>query len=317
LNDGGSSYLTGPDRVDTAELRTALEENRKKFLAAVEHIRPRLHRFCTRMCGSVFDGEDVVQETLAQAFYSLSTLRDISRLEPWLFRIAHNKCVDFIRRTKGSREETMSYDEGSGNEFTPEERELPAEPVDHALAALVSELPPLERACVLLKDVLDYRLAEIAEVVDSTTGGVKSALHRGRAKLRQPHLPRQPAELDPQQRELLNAYIECFNRRDWDGLSRLIQADARVELVGVTEGAPADLGYFRNYAALPYEWRLDLALVDDQPTIVHWQKRGVDWVPLAAIRLWWRDGKVSRIRDYVHVEYLLRYSRTEPGPVSY
>jgi RNA polymerase sigma-70 factor, ECF subfamily len=307
--------LSGPDQEDTADLRTALEENRKRFLAAVEHIRPRLHRFCARMCGSVFDGEDVVQETLAQAFYSLSTLRDIGRLEPWLFRIAHNKCLDFVRRGKGLREETVSYDAGSAAEPTPEEADVSDQPIDEALAALVSELPPLERACVLLKDVLDYRLAEIAEVVDSTLGGVKSALHRGRAKLRQPHLPRQRVELDPRQRELLNGYIECFNRRDWDGLSRLIQADARVELVGVTEGAPADLGYFRNYAALPYEWRLDLALVDDEPVIVHWQKRGHKWVALAAVRLWWRDGKVSRIRDYVHVEYLLRYSRTEPVPV--
>ncbi len=307
--------MTGPDQEGTAELRTALEEDRKRFLATVDHIRPRLHRFCARMCGSVFDGEDVLQETLAQAFYSLSTLRDISRLEPWLFRIAHNKCLDFLRRDKGSREETVPYDEGSAAEPIPEAADLADQPIDEALAALVSELPPLERACVLLKDVLDYRLTEIAEVVDSTLGGVKSALHRGRAKLRRAHPPRGPVELDPRQRELLNAYIECFNQRDWDALSRLIQADARVELVGVTEGSPAELGYFGNYAALPYDWRLDLALVDDEPVIVHWQKRGDDWVPRAAVRLWWRDGKVARIRDYVHVEYLLRYSRTEPAPV--
>jgi RNA polymerase sigma-70 factor (ECF subfamily) len=307
--------LSGPDREDTADLRTALEESRKRFLAAVEHIRPRLHRYCARMCGSVFDGEDVVQETLAQAFYGLSTLRDLGRLEPWLFRIAHNKSLDFLRREQGSRESTVSCDEDEVEAKVSAPGEWAREPIDHALAALVSELPPMERACVLLKDVLDYQLAEIAEVVDSTLGGVKSALHRGRAKLRQPRLPRPRVELDPRQRELLNGYIECFNRRDWDGLSRLIQADARVELVGVTEGAPADLGYFRNYAALPYEWRLDLALVDDEPVIVHWQKRGDEWVALAAVRLWWRDGKVSRIRDYVHVEYLLKHSRTEPVPV--
>ncbi len=72
-----------------------------------------------------------------------------------------------------------------------------------------------------------------------------------------------------------------------------------------------DAPYFRNYAALPWEWKLALARVDGEPVIVHWQKVGAEWLPRAAVKLWWRDGKVARIRDYVHVEYLLRHSRTE------
>src|SRR6266481_3574361 len=86
-----------PARVGTADLQGTLEDARKRFLAAVKDMRPRLHRFCTRMCGSVLDGEDLVQETLAQAFYSLSSLKDESRLEPWLFRIAHTKATEFPR----------------------------------------------------------------------------------------------------------------------------------------------------------------------------------------------------------------------------
>src|SRR3989442_12775336 len=98
-----------PVRVGTADLQGTLEDARKRFLAAVKDMRPRLHRFCTRMCGSVLDGEDLVQETLAQAFYSLSSLKDESRLEPWLFRIAHNKCVDFLRREKWENEGCGTY----------------------------------------------------------------------------------------------------------------------------------------------------------------------------------------------------------------
>jgi RNA polymerase sigma-70 factor, ECF subfamily len=264
------------------------------------------------MSGSALDGEDLVQETLAQAFYSLSSLKDESRLESWLFRIAHNKCVDFLRRERSQREDTVSYDEihDGGNSA---EAEFFDEPVDGALTALVSALPPMERACVLLKDVLDYRLTEIAEIVDSTLGGVKAALHRGRTKLRELHQAPSQVELDRQQRRLLEEYIECFNRRDWDALRRLIQADARVEIVGVTEVPALGVGapYFGNYSALPWEWRLSLARVDGEPQIVHWRKIGTDWVPLSAIRLWWRDGKVTRIRDYVHVEYLLTHSHTE------
>jgi RNA polymerase sigma factor (sigma-70 family) len=69
----------------------------------VNDVRPRLHRFCARMCGSVLDGEDVVQETLAQAFYALPSLKDESRLEAWLFRIAHHKCIGFLRRPRLAR----------------------------------------------------------------------------------------------------------------------------------------------------------------------------------------------------------------------
>jgi RNA polymerase sigma-70 factor (ECF subfamily) len=264
------------------------------------------------MCGSVLDGEDLVQETLAQAFYNLPSLKDESRLEPWLFRIAHNKCVDFLRRERKQREDTVPYDEERDPESVSDSSELADEPVDDALAALVAALPPKERACVLLKDALDYPLGEIAGIVDSTLGGVKAALHRGRTKLRELHGAPSQAELDGQQRRLLEAYINHFNRQDWDGLRRLIRADARVEIVGITEFSLADAGapYFRNYGALPWEWKFSLALVDGEPLIVHWQKAGADWLPRAAVRLWWRDGKVARIRDYVHVGYLFQDART-------
>src|SRR5262249_19287638 len=153
----------------------ALAELQKQFLASVRELRPRLHRFCTRMCGSVLDGEDLVQETLAQAFFHLPSLREEGRLEAWLFRIAHRKCIDFLR----SREETVPYDDAG------DAAEDAGEPISETLAPLVRELPPRERAAVLLKDVLQYRLSEVAEVVESSVGGVKAALHRGRAKLRE------------------------------------------------------------------------------------------------------------------------------------
>jgi len=172
------------ERDDAAEVQAALETTRKQFLRAVKDIRPRLHRFCTRMCGSVLDGEDVVQDTLAQAFFTLQSLKDASRLEAWLFRIAHNKCIDFLRRHKGPAEATVSYSEEHDVAGLPNGGDDDNEAIDDALAAMVATLPPMERACVLLKDVLGYRLAEIADVVDSSVGGVKAALHRGRGKLR-------------------------------------------------------------------------------------------------------------------------------------
>src|SRR5262249_36996042 len=156
------------------------------FLETITHLRPSLHRYCARMTGSVLDGEDVVQEALFQAYRKLDTFDDARPLAPWLFRIAHNRCIDFLRR-RGIREEAEAA--AAESDSTP-----PVDPVGpelgRAVEHLVLVLPPKERACVLLKDVFDYSLEEIAELVDSTVGGVKAALNRGRAKLAERSTPR-------------------------------------------------------------------------------------------------------------------------------
>jgi RNA polymerase sigma factor (sigma-70 family) len=128
------------------------------------------------MTGSISEGEDVVQEALFHAYRRLDTFDDTRPLKAWLFRIAHNRCIDFLRQ-RGVREETESQIEAAASVSVE-----PTDPVGPALGRaveyLVTTLPPKERACVLLKDVLDYSLEEIAELVDSTVGGVKAALNR-------------------------------------------------------------------------------------------------------------------------------------------
>src|SRR5499427_8440362 len=74
------------------------------FLETITQIRPRLHRYCARMTGSVMDGEDVVQDALFEAYRKLDQFDDSRPLAPWLFRIAHNRCIDFLRR-RGVRDE--------------------------------------------------------------------------------------------------------------------------------------------------------------------------------------------------------------------
>src|SRR5215470_5563224 len=106
------------ERTAAAALQASLLVTREQFLTAIGELRPKLHRFCSRMCGSVLDGEDVVQETLAQAFYNFPSLKDQSRLEPWLFRIAHHKCVDLLRRERRQREDAVPYEEEREPEST-------------------------------------------------------------------------------------------------------------------------------------------------------------------------------------------------------
>src|SRR4029450_3603894 len=75
-----------------------LEEGRRQFLALVDDVRPDLHRYCARMTGSIADGEDVVQDALARAYYELSELKELPAMRSWLFRIAHNRALDYLRR---------------------------------------------------------------------------------------------------------------------------------------------------------------------------------------------------------------------------
>src|SRR5580658_4142011 len=149
------------------------------FLETLVHLRPRLHRYCARMTGSALDGEDVMQEALFEAYRKLDQFDDSRPLNPWLFRIAHNRCVDFLRRRQVREEAEAAVAEPDSV--------LPADPpgraVDRAVERLVIALPPKERACVLLMDIFDYSLEEIADLVDSTVGGVKAALNRARTKL--------------------------------------------------------------------------------------------------------------------------------------
>src|SRR5215472_11368165 len=156
-----------------------LEARYSAFLETITNLRPILHRYCARMTGSVMDGEDVVQEALFEAYRKLDKFEDSRPLKPWLFRIAHNRSIDFLRK-RGVRVEAESA------ALSPDKVE-PKEPavlgLGQAVEHLVTSLPPMERACVLLKDVFDYSLEEIAQLVDSTIGGVKAALNRGRTKL--------------------------------------------------------------------------------------------------------------------------------------
>jgi RNA polymerase sigma-70 factor (ECF subfamily) len=272
------------------------------FLETIAQLRPRLHRYCSRMTGSVMDGEDVVQDALFEAYRKLDQYDDSRALGPWLFRIAHNRCIDFLRR-RGVRDEAEAA--SMGPDYV-----MPANPpvlgVGRAVEQLVMNLPPKERACVLLKDVFDYTLEEIAELVSSSVGGVKAALNRGRSKLAaSPEPVRSHREVSPELSRLLHLYVDRFNKRDWEGLRKLISADAQLRVADRFAGPIDESPYFGNYERQTVPWRFAVAEVDGELALVALREHGDEWKPHSVARLEVIDRQIARIVDYAHCPWIL------------
>lgn len=300
FQDGGELILSGP-----------FETRYCAFLETATQVRPSLHRYCARMTGSVMDGEDVVQEALFEAYRKLDRFDDTRPLKPWLFGIAHNRCIDFLRR-RGIRVESETAT------MAPEAVEPSVAPVlglGRAVEHLVTNLPPKERACILLKDVFDYSLEEIAELVDSAVGGVKAALNRGRTKLAavspapQSFRAARP-EVDPELAKVMKLYVDRFNKRDWDGVRELIAADARLTVMDRFAGKMADAPYFTNYERLPLTWKLAVGAVDGEPAIILLERGPDTWTPHSVIRMNVSGGHINSIRDYVHCPWVISIAGT-------
>ncbi len=273
------------------------------FLETVSNLRPQLHQYCSRMVGSVLDGEDVVQDALFQAYRKLESFDGSRPLKPWLFRIAHNQCIDFLRRRQVRQDAEA--------EVVVQDAVAPKDPVgrgiERAIERLVLTLPPKERASVLLKDVLDYSLEEIAELVDSTVGGVKAALNRGRAKLASlPELSKRSRPVpNPEAEQLLGLYVERFNRNDWDGLRELITDDARVRVADIYFGPLTGSPYFGRYQRLTTPWRVTVGEVDGEPAVIVLEPGPGGWVPQALVRVELSEGRIVGITDYTHCPWVL------------
>ncbi len=268
-------------------------------------LRPKLHRYCARMVGSVIDGEDVLQDALIKAVAALSSAGPIGNPEGLLFRIAHNTALDFLRRRR--RQQALR---------SSEELDMIADPADVVASRDIAQaslrtfmrLPVAQRSSVILMDVLGCSLQEICEVMEFSLPAVKAALHRGRARLRE--LAAEPDDmphpaLSAAERDRLGAYVAHFNARDFDAVRAMIADDVRLELVNKTRlrGKGEIARYFGNYAEFA-DWHLAPGLVDGQPAILVLDA-GDRRMPRYFMLLQWSAGQVAAIRDFRHAPYVI------------
>jgi RNA polymerase sigma-70 factor (ECF subfamily) len=220
----------------------------------LEQYRRELVGYCYRMLGSIFEAEDAVQDAMLRAWRALPRFEDRAGLRPWLYRIATNVCIDMLKgrsrralpmdvapvaagelRRGDARPEATWIQPAPDSlvlpsDGDPAERAVVRESVRLAFIAALQHLAPRQRAVLILRDVLRWRAAEVAALLETSADAVNSALRRARAALADIDRESAPSQPSTGDREVLAAYIDAFERNDVDALVRLLRHDAILEM---------------------------------------------------------------------------------------
>lgn len=297
------------------------------FVRLTEQYRPELLAYCYRMLGSVDECEDLVQDTYLRAWRSYDEFEGRSSIRLWLYRIATNTCLSAVQTRKrrplpsglsapaDSAAATLAAAAPDIPWLQPAPDSLlygatddPAvvvslrSSVRLAFVAALQHLSPLQRAVMVLRDVLGWQASEVAEMLDTSTAAVNSALQRARTKLEQAHPVLdelgEPAELDVH--ELLDRYMAAFEHADIDELAELLRADVELEMPPIPTwftGRDAVCGFLaRVVLHTPDQWRLTYTRANGAPAFAMYKRapdgalraHGLDVLSLA-------DGRIARI----------------------
>lgn len=294
---------------DAKELPQIVQESWRRFLETYEPLRPDLYRYCRHLTRTSWDAEDLVQATFARSFATLASMHEAVRNpRSWLFRIASNLWIDQTRR---ARELLVEAPEA----VAPPDAVL-SHDVRDAAAALLLHLSPQERAAIVLKDVFDLTLDEIAETLTTTPGAIKAALHRGRTKLHEP--AERPVHVD---RATVDAFCAAFNARDLKQLTALLLATATVELVGAyTEYSEHEGGLLRHTLFEPLSSGIDRKFLEGyvpdppraearvfrgEPIVLYWYSHVDGEHVRSLVRLTTEAGHIASLREYFVTPELL------------
>ncbi|WP_106538435.1 sigma-70 family RNA polymerase sigma factor [Haloactinopolyspora alba] len=239
------------------EAATMLSGDEWAFAGLVEQYRRELQVHCYRMVGSYDDSDDLVQETLLRAWRNRDGFEGRSTVRAWLYRIATNACLDFLRRTKRQPERyepVPGIDSGHGDpppkvtwlqpypeealsqlstaEAQPDDVAESRETIELAFLVAIQHLPPKQRAVLILRDVLDWSAVDTAALLEMSVASVNSALQRARPTMRE-YLPKHGAGVDwsgvtrptGTEREVLQRYIDASDRADISAMADLLSPD--------------------------------------------------------------------------------------------
>src|SRR6266849_5475727 len=271
-----------------------------KFERLVGELRPKLHRYCARMTGSAVDGEDIVQDSLIKGLAALPHFGAVDNPEGWLFRIAHNTALDFLRRRE--RGPMMEHDETLEMIAAPDSPDHDHEAATISLRTFI-RLPALQRSAVILKDVLGHSLEEVASITGASEAAAKSGLQRGRVRLRE--IAKEPANvslpmLSDGIRARLTTYVEGFKIGDFDTVRAMLADDVKLDLVAkLRKRGKSEVGeYYAAYAAAQ-QWAYAAGVVDGRAAMLVYDREVSLERPACFVARDFDGARVVSIHDFL------------------
>ena len=266
------------------------------YLDTIGPIRPLLYKYCRRITRDIWDAEDLVQDTLLRGFGAIgrgevtSESAQVKGPRAYLFRIATNLWIDQVRRRElypPNPDVPPSFDAHSSSETR------------EAALVLMNSTAPQERAAVVLKDVFDFTLVEIAQMLSTTVGAIKSALHRGRASLREKQETRSVWRRSPS-KELADRFVAALNARDVEAVTNLLLENATLDVYGVGSERGKKMNHYRvsfeNAKGAP--GRAEARCVGGEWLVLVWAGPPSNEVLINVERVEEEDGHIAHIRSY-------------------
>ena len=256
------------------------------------------------MSGSTIDGEDIVQETIVRALDALPSMGAINNPGGWLFRIAYNASLDFLRRRK--REPLVKDDDVS--EIAEEVPEVDSDIAEASLRTFL-RLAALQRSAVILKDVLGHSVEEVAAITGVSAMAAKSALQRGRVRLRELALEPQDVMLPMLSdvlRARLSAYVEGFRTGDFDAVRAMLAEEVQLDLVDkLQRRGRREVGEYLGRYAAAVQWEYAAGVVEGRAAMLVYDKNVSLESPAYFVVLTFEDGMVASIRDFLFARHAM------------
>jgi RNA polymerase sigma-70 factor (TIGR02960 family) len=315
------------------------------FEKLTDPFRRELLAHCYRMLGSIQDAEDLVQETYVRAWRSFDRFEGRSSLRVWLYKIATNACLSALetrrrrplpsdlgpashdpRQALASSEPGMAWLQPIPDALIAAPSSDPGALLDShagvrlAFIAALQTLSARQRAVLILRDVLAWRAAEVAELLDTTTHAVNSALRRARTQLERSNLAEDELvdPIEAELREILDRYVDAFERADVTALVDLLRADVELEMPPTPTwftGRDAVAGFLgAEILVTPGRWRMTPTRANGQLAVVIYE-RGLDgYVPHGVNVLTFIGERIARVTVFNDADLVPYFERRPQQP---